>query len=78
MYELKKMERCWRVNMLGPGPRLMKNRIYRDVVSQRLRNIAVKDNTRYLLKDSSRNQTVWYAFMTVIEIPESFLFKPTF
>ena len=24
MYELKKMERYLRVNMLGPGPRLMK------------------------------------------------------
>ena len=24
IYELKKMERYWRVNLLGPGPRLMK------------------------------------------------------
>ena len=41
MYELKKMERYLRVNLLGPGPRLMKKRIYRAAVSQRLRNTAV-------------------------------------
>ena len=38
MYELKKMERYLRVNLLGPGPRLMKKRIYRAAVSQSLRN----------------------------------------
>ena len=27
MYELKKMERYLRVNLLGPGPRLMKKEI---------------------------------------------------
>ena len=32
------MERYLRVNLLGPGPRLMKKRIYRAAVSQRLRN----------------------------------------
>jgi len=36
--ELKEMERYLRVNLLGPGPRLVKNRIYRAAVSQRLRN----------------------------------------
>jgi len=41
MYELKKMERYLRVNLLGPGPRLMKKRIYRASVSQRLRNTAL-------------------------------------
>jgi len=40
MYELKKMERYLRVNLLEPGPRLMK-RIYRAAVSQRLRNTGV-------------------------------------
>jgi len=30
-----------RVNLLGPGPRLMKKRIYRAAVSQRLRNAAL-------------------------------------
>jgi len=39
MYELKKkLESYLRVNLLGPGPRLMKKRIYRAAVSQRLRN----------------------------------------
>ena len=35
---LKKMERYLLVNLLGPGPRLMKKIIYRAAVSQRLRN----------------------------------------
>ena len=37
---LKKLERYLRVNLLGPGPRLIKKkkRIYRAAVSQRLRN----------------------------------------
>jgi hypothetical protein len=38
MYELKKMERYLRVNLLGPGPRLMKKEFHRAAVSQRLRN----------------------------------------
>jgi len=42
MYELNKMERYLRVNLLGPGPRLMKKRIYRAAVSQRLRNTALE------------------------------------
>jgi len=41
MYELKKMERYSRINMLGPGPRLTKKRIYRVAVSQSLRNTAM-------------------------------------
>ena len=43
MYELKKMERYLRVNLLGPGPCLMKKRIYLGAVSQRLRNTAVEE-----------------------------------
>ena len=39
------MERYLRVNVLGPGLRLMKKRIYRAAVSQRLRNSAL-----YILK----------------------------
>ena len=35
------MERYLRVNLLGPGPRLMKKRIYRAAVSQRLRNTGI-------------------------------------
>jgi len=34
MHELKKMERYLGVNLLGPGPRLMKKIIYRTAVSQ--------------------------------------------
>ena len=41
MYELKKMERYLRVNLLGPGPRLMEKLIYRAAVSQRLTNTAL-------------------------------------
>jgi len=37
MYELKKIERYLRVNLLGQGPRLMKKK-YRAAVSQMLRN----------------------------------------
>jgi len=36
-----KMERYLRVNLLGPGPRLIKKRIYRAAVSHRLRNTAL-------------------------------------
>ena len=42
MYELKKLERYLRVNLLGPGPRLVK-RIYRAAVSQILRNTDIVD-----------------------------------
>ena len=41
MYELKKIERYSRVNLLGPDPRLMKKIIYRAAVAQRLRNTAL-------------------------------------
>ena len=43
MYEFKKMVRYLRVNLLGLGPLLIKKRIYRTAVSQRLRN-TVLDN----------------------------------
>jgi len=43
MYELKKnLERYWRENLLGPGPRLTKKRIYRAAVWQRLRNTDIE------------------------------------
>jgi len=35
---LKKFESYLRANLLGPGPRLLKKRIYRASVSQRFRN----------------------------------------
>jgi hypothetical protein len=37
------MERYLRVNLLGPGPRLMKKRLYRAAVSQWLRNTDTDD-----------------------------------
>ena len=47
MYELEKgLERYLRVNLLGPGPRLIKKRIYRAAVSQRLRNTGLGDSDR--------------------------------
>ena len=42
MYELKKLEKYLQVNLLQPGPRLIKKIIYRAAVSQRLRNTALK------------------------------------
>ena len=36
------MERYLRVNLLGPGPRLILKRIYRAAVSQRLRNTGIE------------------------------------
>ena len=36
--DFKKMEKYLRTYLLGPGPRLMKKRIYLAAVSQRLRN----------------------------------------
>ena len=38
---LKKLERYLRVNLLEPGPHLIKKIIYRATVSQRLRNTAL-------------------------------------
>ena len=46
------MESYLRVNLLGPGPRLMEKRIYRAAVSQRLRNTAV-DNIGSLNDDKA-------------------------
>ena len=37
------MERYLRVNLLGPGHRLVKKRIYRAAVSQKLRNTPLRD-----------------------------------
>jgi len=56
MYELKKMERYLRVNLLGPGPSFVKKRIYRVAVSQMLRNTGIEWPTfrRILLPPFSR------------------------
>jgi len=55
MYELKKMERYLRVNLLGPGPRLMKKRIYRAAVSQRLGNTALM-GLHFLMENNLQNK----------------------
>ena len=39
------MERYLRVNLLGPGPRLMGKRIYRAAVSQRFRSTDLQHGT---------------------------------
>jgi len=59
---LKKMESYLRVNLLGPGPRLMKKRIYRAAVSQRLRNTDVEDIKAYLVRGEGEFQSYpfWY------------------
>jgi hypothetical protein len=48
VYELKKMESYLRVNLLGLGPLLIKKRVYRATVSQRLRNTDIDDKFRNL------------------------------
>ena len=53
MYELKKNERYLRVNLLGPGLRLMKKRIYRATASQRLRNTALQHQRSLILLTST-------------------------
>jgi len=57
---VKKLERYLRVNLLGLGPRLLKKRIYRAAVSQRLRNTgldAPDDERKYRSKhvEQARN-----------------------
>jgi hypothetical protein len=56
-----------RVNLLGPGPRLIKKE-YRAAVSQRLRNTDL-DNTNYMKRDKT---SCW-----CIHARETFFFKFT-
>jgi len=42
------MERYLRVNLLGPGPRLVKKGIYRAAVSQRLTNTGLEQSRQFL------------------------------
>ena len=67
MYELKKMERYLRVNLLGPGPRLMKKRIYGAAVSQRLRNTAL-DHIKFVyvhaIKAHRGAEVLLHSFLT--------------
>jgi hypothetical protein len=47
------MEIYLRVNLLGPGPRLIKKRIYRAAISQRLGNTGLGDSKTRNCKASS-------------------------
>jgi hypothetical protein len=49
MYELKKLERYLRVNLLGPDPRLIKKN-YRAAVSQKLRNTVLEYDAMWVVK----------------------------
>ena len=55
------MGRYLRVNLFGPGPRLMKKRVYRAAVSQRLRNTGKDTNTeiRYRVLGRHREESNW-------------------
>jgi len=66
MYELKKMERYLRVNVLGPGPRLMKKRIYLAAVSQRLRNTGLEQKSVNLRSTERGVLPVHTIFTTVL------------
>ena len=61
MYELKKMEKYLRVNLLVPDPRLIKKRIYQAAVSQRLRNTDV-DYIHVLNSERSENYSYFISF----------------
>jgi len=51
----KKVESYLRVNLLGPGPRLVKKRICRAAVSQRLRNTALECNISQVILPGHRH-----------------------
>jgi len=51
----KKLERYLPVNLLGPGPHLIKKRIYQAAVSQRLRNTY----THAVIRDCTNDQCEW-------------------
>jgi len=54
MYELKKMERYLRVNLLGPGPRLMK----KNLPGHGLTKVEKHCNTGYSLVHVNRNKYI--------------------
>ena len=58
MYEPKKTERYLRVNFLGPGPRLMKKRIYRAAVSRSLRNTGLDFVPKWLMVHEATLQSL--------------------
>jgi hypothetical protein len=68
MYELQKMERYLRVNLLGPGTRFMKKSIYRAAVSQMLRNTVLEVSEHF---KSSENCTPNRSVSTYQQLEES-------
>jgi hypothetical protein len=55
MYELKKLERCLRVNLLGRGPSSYEKRIYRTAGAQRFRNTGL--GYRLMIRSSNSDQS---------------------
>jgi len=62
---LKKLERYLRVNLLGLGPRLMKKRIYRAAVSQRLRNTDVEYIKGYFVRGEGESCFITMTFRVI-------------
>ena len=55
---LKKWERYLRVNLFGPGPRLIKKIIFRAAVLQGLRNSAISDQRQIFFAPEMYNVTL--------------------
>ena len=70
------MESYLRVNLLGPGPRFMKKRIYRAAVSQRLINTALYNINWlvYIPESESAYCAVGTEFLNLIKVIT--FFKP--
>jgi len=61
----KKLEKYLRVNLLEPGPRLMKKRIYRAAVSQRLRSTAIQELSGRI-QGTFYKMTLWSTVLSVM------------
>jgi len=60
---LKILEGYLPINLLGPSPRLIKKRIYRAAVSQKLRNTGLEDSYRMrvciIVRDLETSKLMW-------------------
>jgi len=54
-----KLERYLQVNLLGPGPRLIKKKIYRAAVSQMLRNTRLDRHKNRTLSRTVHFKYLW-------------------
>jgi predicted methyltransferase len=68
MYELKKIGKLFTSKYVGTGPSSYKKRIYRAVVSQRLRNIGVGYTTMVRWKQGSGLQFAHSELLLAYEI----------